>query len=175
LKKAVSILLIFSVVSPFWLFISILKYEKLCLKKEIKRNIIAGINKSELALLKFSREEINIKLRWEHPKEFEYNNEMYDIVESEIRNDSVYYWCWRDYEETQLNKKLDILVKHASGMNKKNTEQANQIMNFFSSFYNNNFADNYNLKPPVSKAVFPIWLLNYSSRNTIPDTPPPRS
>ena len=175
MKKAVSILLIFSVVSPFWLFFSILQFEKHSLKKEIKRNIIAGINKSELVLLKFSKEEIKTKLRWEHSKEFEYNNEMYDIVESEAKNDSIFYWCWWDYEETNLNKKLDMLVKHASGMNKKNTEQANRITNFFSSFYYNNFADDYNIESPISKAAFPICLLNYSSRNTIPDTPPPQS
>lgn len=175
MKKAVSILLIFSVVSPFWLFYSILQYEKQCLKKEIKRNIIAGINKNELVLLKFSREEINTKLRWEHSKEFEYNNEMYDIVESENRNDSVYYWCWWDYEETQLNKKLDSLVRTASGMDKKNTEHAQRITNFFSSFYYSNFFETEDFKHPVSEAVFSILLFSYKSRNSIPDTPPPKS
>jgi len=175
LKKAVSILLIFSVVSPIWLFFSILQFEKQSLKREIKRNIIAGIEKNELVLLKFSRKEINTKLRWEHSKEFEYKNEMYDVVTYEIRDDSVYYWCWWDYEETQLNKKLDLLVKTASGMDKKNTEHAKRITNFFSFFYHYNFFETEDFKRPVSEAVFSILLLNYKSRKNIPDTPPPRS
>lgn len=135
LKKIISILLIFAISSPFWLFFSILQYEKKCLKKEIKRNIIAGINKSELVLLKFSAEEIETELKWEHSKEFEYKNEMYDVVETETRNDSTFYWCWWDYEETNLNKKLDKLVEQAAGTNNKNAEKANRISVFFSSFY----------------------------------------
>ena len=84
--------------------------EKAALKREIKWKMIAGIDQNELVLLKFSKEEAETKLRWEHSKEFEYDGQMYDIVSKEIKGDSIYYRCWWDYEEPALNRKLQQLV-----------------------------------------------------------------
>lgn len=106
MKKLFPIFLLLCLAAPFALTYSYLKVEKHQLKRSIKHQIIDGINKSELVLLRFSKKEIKEKLEWEHSKEFEYEGEMYDVVEKVETTDSVSYWCWWDYEETRLNKQL---------------------------------------------------------------------
>ncbi|MFH1049421.1 MAG: hypothetical protein V1779_00660 [bacterium] len=53
----------------------------------MKWNMIAGLDKDELVLLKFTEEELVLKLRWEHSKEFEYHYQMNDIVDQAIQGD----------------------------------------------------------------------------------------
>ena len=60
--------------------------------------MIAGIDKSELVLFKFSKEETTTKLNWKHAKEFEFNQQMYDVVEKQVSKDSIHYWCWWDFK-----------------------------------------------------------------------------
>lgn len=79
-------------------------------KKEVKQNIIAGINKSELQILQFHHQEVEQKVEWEHSKEFEFEGKMYDVVEKEIINDSIRFFCWLDEEETELNRRLKSLL-----------------------------------------------------------------
>lgn len=71
---------------------------------------MAKVDRSELVLFKFSTEDAASKLEWEHSKEFEYENEMYDVVQTETKGDTISYWCWRDHEETALNKELTALT-----------------------------------------------------------------
>ena len=173
MKKIISILLILFTLAPFWLFFSLLQYEKYVVKEEIKKAIVAGIDKSELELLRFSKEETT-KLEWEDSKEFEYMGEMYDVVETEIKGDSIYYLCWWDYEETKLNKQLDLLVKQATSSNHRNRERTERLQNLLSSFYINS---DFNLKDfnnNESKNIYSRYQINYSTRNISPDTPPPR-
>jgi hypothetical protein len=112
-----------------------LKHQKKQIKKEIKRKIISEVDKSELVLLKFTEEEKNSQLTWEHSKEFEYKGEMYDIIETYKVGDTAYYWCWWDHEETKLNKQLNHLVSLAMGSNPKNQDNQQRLMNFFKSLY----------------------------------------
>lgn len=80
------------------------------MKKEVKHKIIAGVDKEDLVLLAFTKEEAEQQLNWEHSKEFEFKGNMYDIVEQSATSDSVYYWCWWDKEETVLMQKLYALM-----------------------------------------------------------------
>ncbi len=52
--------------------------------------------------LKFSKTEITTKLNWKHSKEFEFNNQMYDVVDKVVTRDSIRYWCWWDFKETEI-------------------------------------------------------------------------
>lgn len=127
--------MLFSFVAPVATTYIILRYQKKLVKREVKRKIIAGIDKSELVLLKFTDEEKQSQLKWKHSKEFQYKGEMYDIVEKEIRGDTTYYWCWWDHEETKLNKQLMGLVSRALGNNPKNQENQKRFYKFFSSLF----------------------------------------
>lgn len=107
--------------------------EKYRIRKEVKRQIIAGIDKNELVLLTFSRAAINTDLRWEHAREFEYRGEMYDIVETNETGDSISYWCWWDHRETALNKSLDKLTQSACGQSPGSKEKQQRLQDFVRS------------------------------------------
>jgi hypothetical protein len=54
-----------------------------------------------------------MKLRWEDPGEFEYDGQMYDVVETWTVGGTVYYRCFWDREETRLNNQLRELAARA--------------------------------------------------------------
>lgn len=134
-SRVFSIILILCFVAPVTTTYIILKYQKKQVKREVKWKMIAGIDKEELVLLKFTQEEKRTQLKWKHSKEFEYKGEMYDIVESKLVGDTTYYWLWWDHEETKLNKQLSHLVSYALGQNPKNKENQKRLQNFFKSLY----------------------------------------
>jgi len=92
-----------------------LQVEKAMVKKEVRRHIISGIDKDGLVLLEFSRTETEPLLRWEHSREFEYDGQMYDIVDSWVVGDTVYYRCFWDRAETRLNEQLRKLAVRSHG------------------------------------------------------------
>jgi hypothetical protein len=115
-----------------------LRYQKKQVKREIKWKIANHLDRDELTLLKFSSKETKTKLQWKHSKEFEYNGDMYDIVTSESRGDSIVYWCWWDNKETQLNKQLAQLVLRSLNRDPQNQNQKWQIQNIIKSLFHSN-------------------------------------
>lgn len=174
MKKFISVILILTIVSPFWLLLSLIQLEKYMLKKEIKESVLVGIDKTDLVFLKFSIDEAEHELDWEHSKEFEYNGEMYDIIDEFEKDDSVYFWCWWDFEETKLNKQLDELVRQANDFNDHNRARSEKLQNLISSFYFNN--------PCLSRFYidrgennYSRYVINIETRSLTPEIPPPRS
>jgi hypothetical protein len=153
--KITTIILFICLTAPVVITFPILKYQKKLIKREIKWKIIAGMDKSELVLLKFSKRDLN-DLNWKHSKEFEYKSQMYDIVEFQKKNDTSYYWCWWDHAETALNKKLNSIVIGALGHNQDNKEN----LFYLDAFYKNLFCEsNFNLYR--NKQVFVDSKINY--------------
>jgi len=137
LRKArlLGILLLLCLITPFASTYMFLKLQKKQIKKEIKWKMIAGLDKDELVSLKFTKEEAQIKLRWKHSKEFEYNGEMYDIAQNSTQGDSVFYWCWWDHKETKLNQQLNELVAFALGNNQQRKNNQEQLIDFYKSLF----------------------------------------
>lgn len=127
------ILLFVCLITPVVTTFIFLQYQKKQIKREVKWRIIAGIDREELVLLKFTEKEKQTRLNWKHAREFEYSGEMYDIVETELKGDTIYYWCWWDHEETKLNKQLEELVSFACGNNAGTKENQKQLFKFFKS------------------------------------------
>lgn len=149
------------------------KIQKKQIKRTIKRKIIAGIDKSELVLLKFTEKEKQTQLRWEHSKEFEYRGQMYDITDFQAVGDTTYYWCWWDYEETNLNKQLNKKLSESLEGNPLN--QKRQLKLF--SFLNTLFWDQIQISIPenfffLSKTEF-IFSENHYSTLLYSQPPPP--
>ena len=120
---------------PFILTYSYLHHQKKQIKREIKRQIISGLEKRDLVLLKFNAEELETQLKWEHSKEFEFKGEMYDIVSSEKKNDTTYFYCWWDNDETQLNKTLRELVLGFWGTNNDQKEKQNSLKHYAKNLF----------------------------------------
>lgn len=104
-------------------------------KKEVKQNIIAGINKTELQILQFHHQEVDQKVEWEHSKEFEFEGKMYDVVEKEIINDSIRFFCWLDEEETELNKRLKSLLTDVYQKDVPLKMKNDLVLDFYKSLY----------------------------------------
>jgi hypothetical protein len=171
-QKFVGISLFFCLVAPLVATFTCLHYQKSLVRKEVKHQMIAGMDKDELVLLKFTKEESQTKLRWEHSKEFEYNSQMYDIAEKEIKGDTIYYWCWWDHEETRLNRQLDDLVANVLGNNPQKRERQEKLVEFYKKLYWKSYSDSLALTEQIS-INYPIYKENYSSiYHTIPDPPP---
>lgn len=134
MKKLIAILLFVCLISPFFVGLRTYELQLKKIKKSIKHKITENINQSLLVRLSFHRTEVT-QLEWEHSKEFKYNEFMYDIISEEIKPDSVIYWCWLDYEETQLEKSLKKLVAEASGKNTDNTHSKNLIKNLLQKVF----------------------------------------
>ncbi|WKK85957.2 hypothetical protein QYS48_02595 [Marivirga arenosa] len=111
------------------------QYEKILLRHEVKEKLIHSIDRSELVLIALSNDQAEEELDWEHSKEFEYQDEMYDVVEVEKTSDSVKYWVWWDHAETNLNKKLSKLVNEIFGNDQKKKDQESQLISFYKSLY----------------------------------------
>ncbi|MFH6983551.1 hypothetical protein [Marinoscillum luteum] len=112
--KIPAILLLCVLSIPFMGTYTWLRVEKYQLKRQIKRQLIAQTDKNDLILLKIAHKDSSL-LSWEHSKEFEYKGEMYDVVERYQNEDTTYYRCWWDHEETRLNRQLQVLVNKAFG------------------------------------------------------------
>lgn len=125
--RLLAITWLFFLLVPFWLYFAILQWEKEEVRHEVKEKIIEGMDRDELELLTFTKKESK-NLYWEHSKEFKYQGEMYDIVERRTTQDSVYFWCWWDREESRLNQKLTNLV---SGKVHSSPEQKNNQKRYF--------------------------------------------
>ncbi len=151
-----------------------LHYQKTIVKKEVNRQIIAGIDKDDLVLLKFSKEDAQTKLRWEHSKEFEYNHQMYDVVETMTLGDTIYYWCWWDREESKLNRQLEELAAQALVKDSKIREKLERLISCFKSLYCT-FSFNWNVSvPELLYKQFCLFSYLYSSIIIQPPTPPPQ-
>lgn len=154
--------------------LTFLHYQKIMLKKEVKQRIIAGIEKKELVLLKFTKLESKTKIHWENSKEFEYNGEMYDIVETKIVGGIIYYWCWLDYEETGLNKKIDDVVYFVLRHDKQRKENEKRVEKFFNSLFFCSLPNWNNFVVPSSQTII-THKYSYKSISYPPPVPPPKN
>ena len=129
------VLFLLLLVVPITACFVVLKNQQRQIRKEVKWKMIAGIDKNELVLLKFSKKEINTTLNWKHNREFQFQNEFYDIVEKRVHKDSVYYWCWWDNEETQLSRKLDELTSMYWKKNPDHKQKKEGLQKLFKNLF----------------------------------------
>lgn len=134
-SKIASIWLILLLVLPGSASFLWLKHQKLTIRKEVKSLIINGIPKSNLICLKFINEELDSLVNWKNATEFEYQGQLYDIVESKINGAHVEFWCWSDHEETELDRQLDELCARKMGQNTQNRENQERLIQFYQNLY----------------------------------------
>lgn len=173
-RQIYGIFLFFCFVVPIATTYSFLQFRKFQIKKEIQEIKEAGMNKEALVFLKFSKKDAEEELEWEHALEFEYNGQMYDVFESETRGDSIFYWTWKDDEETQVNEKLDELMAYALGNDPQKKEHQEHLSHFYKSLYIE-FASTWKLTALPYQEQSHTYELNRSSISFPPPYPPPKS
>jgi hypothetical protein len=175
LKRFLAILFILSLTAPFTVPFIYLNYQKKQVKKEVKEKIISGLERKHLVFLTFSRDELYNELSWHHSHEFEYNGEMYDVVEANYKEDSVSFWCWQDKEEKSIDEKIDELVTQTLINNPRNQENQKRINNYYKIHF---LQCNQGWNPiSVFKSKVPCHkhISFYTSVYITPPLPPPKT
>lgn len=169
-----SLLSLSFVVDPVGWAFSWISLKKTIVKKDVRKRITAGIEVGNLVLLKFKKEETGSLLRWEHSGEFEYNGQMYDVVETWTQGNTVYYRCWRDEEETRLNSQLKETVARALGEAPKVEEKSTLWSSSLKSSCFIITKERKILPPGLFREPLRALSDFYSSIVIRPPTPPPR-
>ena len=172
--KFTSITLLFVLASPLLVPYCWLQYEKFVVKDEAENRIAEGIDEDELVLLKFSGEESLTEVRWEDPGEFEYKGQMFDIVDTRIEGDTIYYSCWWDKEETLILKQLAELSLIPCNSDPKDKEAKERLYSYFKTLcapVNFNWSP---INPWKNNPLNSIYLASSSSFLSKPPSPPPR-
>jgi len=113
------------------------------------------------------------KLNWKHSHEFEFNGQMYDVVNKEIHGKTTVLWCWNDSKETAINKQIDKLLAFALGNNQQSKETQKRLNNYFNSLFYNElqplkiFINHNNYQYSIYKVVYHLLRLS-------PPSPPPQ-
>lgn len=103
-------------------------------KEEVRQNINTKKYEEEKVLFKFTSEDSS-KLYWEHSREFQYEGEMYDVIRSEKKNDTIWYWCYWDKKETKLKRDLAQLSIRILPPSDQQQKSQNCINHFFKTLY----------------------------------------
>lgn len=159
-KQILSFILLFILIVPVVVTYTWLQQHKRAVKREVKWNMIAGIDKKELVFFTFSNKDIVTKLRWEHDKEFEFQKQMYDVVEKVVAKDSTKLWCWWDHDETKLNKQLQRLLVGVFQNDLESKTKQNAAYKFYTLLF---FQPQFSWKP----FFLTIYNKQFNGKNTI--------
>jgi hypothetical protein len=161
-------------IAPFYGTYFYLSLQQKAIQEAVKRKLKEGILENELVRLSFSKKEIPSLLKWEHDKEFEYNGQMYDVVEVADIGDSLQYLCWWDKAETATKKNKQKLL-HAKI---DTSNPANHFPFTFSDYYKSIYFINHPINggeplenghnKPITNSTFTGILIVQSL------SPPPR-
>jgi hypothetical protein len=168
LKRLISFLLILSIFCSLIGYYLIFKIEQFQVKERVEREILKNIPEEELTIIIIPQDKMD-QIKWtEENKEFKYNGEMYDLVKSIKRGDTIHYYCYNDVQETKLITILDKLVKEQSDNSKTKTLQKQTHINYF--FQRSTSL----LNSQISTITFNDIVIHYKSikRDIIP--PPPK-
>jgi hypothetical protein len=173
-RRIKGILLLSVLISPVLITYYWLEYKKSLVKHEIQCRMMQGVHNDELILLKFTREESETKLRWEHPGEFEYNRQMYDVAKTRVRGDTLYFWCFWDHGETRLNREIAELVTKAFKNDPQQREKHQRLQSFFKSLYCSDLLNWRPIAPSPGLKGPCIGTIFLPSLSFPPPKPPPR-
>ena len=146
-------------------------------KKEVKANFLKGIPKTALVTLAIDRKEAASVLHWEHQGEFEYQGQLYDVVDSFQRNDTLVYWCWWDKKETHIRHQLKALMANILEQDLPQRENQKHLYVFFKSlFCAPPSAVAWTLRPPRLEIQTPVAqrACSISTFERAPPAPPPK-
>ena len=93
------------------------------------------IPREDLVHFKFTDAQLETELDWEHSREFEYLDEMYDVVYREQIGATTHLWCWWDHEETALNKTVRDAVANSLQDHPAQKQDSERLTQFFKSLF----------------------------------------
>ncbi|MFZ1786785.1 MAG: hypothetical protein WAT92_00675 [Saprospiraceae bacterium] len=169
-----SILFFLCLFAPTATTFLLLSHQKIQIKKEVKEHIDSEKDTERLVLLKFTEQEKQEELEWEHAAEFEYQNQMYDVVKSEVHGDTTFYWCWHDIEETEINQQLKALICLSFDDRPEKDGFLQKFQNLYKSFYHSNGKLPFKNIPTQNQGIWDYTQHIQTINSLDPDSPPPK-
>lgn len=151
-----------------------LNRQKDLVKKEVAEKIQKGLEREKLVLFKVGLGEVKTRFRWLSSHEFEFDDKLYDVVESAVSEETVFLWCWPDDEEARLEKEINQMISRSLGQKGtagvKQDERSPAPKNWPFLLLPGRQRSQLKLLSFVCPRAFP----NYFGLSPQPPTPPPR-
>lgn len=175
LKTVTTIILTLILAVPYFGAYLYLNSVKIQNRKEIHSVLRTMKQPADLVLLKFTTKETLEKLRWEHDREFEYNGQMYDIVEATASGDTVIYLCYPDHKETRINKELGKSLARATGQDPSRKSQNDRLTEVFKLTFLQTLSTWTPTVPALLSVNHSPLTIYHSSSAPSPPSPPPKT
>ena len=173
-RRILGVLVLASLMLPFLVAWQFLERRIFDVKKEIHDRINAEEIEPDV-LLKFTPVQ-SAQLAWEHDREFMYQGMMYDIICSEMFNDTIWYWCHLDIKESTLKRKLNNLLVNGVDSAPLNQDHNKQLTHFFKTlFFVSSKAATTAYLSSSQEILFAYADQHYVSPGSSPPAPPPEN
>ena len=113
-------------------------------------------------------------LRWEHDREFEYRGQMYDIISSEVKGDTTYFYAYWDKLESIINHKLNELITLHLGGEADEKDESQLVVSLLKALYIHPNQDSAKILEKIDPVKFLEIKAIYNSTLQGIDGPPPR-
>ncbi|MFZ4619327.1 MAG: hypothetical protein ACOYNS_02120 [Bacteroidota bacterium] len=125
-------------------------------RHDVKMNIIKGLPDDAFTIITRPLNDPSSPLEFEDDEEFKLYGEMYDIVRTEVRNDSITYVAFHDEKETSLNISLATAVDERTSMDPAAMQSTLKLLAFGQLQY---------LDPVIGIFSIPEYRVLYSRQN----------
>lgn len=172
MRKLISILFLFLLFGPLTVALSWLHYQKKVIHQEVKNGVISE-NKEVLVPFEFSEETFKHLHFSRGSEEFEYNGEMYDVIEIKHLNGKIILFCWHDSKETKINKQLDELYGYILNSNPQRNKTLFHVNLFMKNLYSEDLSLVHLDIPSLNNVPHTHKSNHLRSLTYTPPTPPP--
>jgi len=153
----------------------IFKLQQFYVRHEIKQKLKTGVPEDELVLLQIPKtleEHPNESFQRIHSREFRYKGHMYDIVRSEVRGDTTWYYCIADVKETELFANLDEMIERDMNHNPERKKETQNLQRLINTLF---LVDSRQPSWTLPEAAFELlpYQFQLNTWNPIPSSPPP--
>jgi len=135
MRKSLSIITLLCFIIPAISVYTFLLAEKENIKKINREKLFSENNFNNWIKIELTEEEAHHLIEWENDHEFEYNQNMYDVVKREQSGNHLIYWCYQDVEESLINEQLGELFSYLSGGHSTRPETRHLLEKVFKKLY----------------------------------------
>jgi hypothetical protein len=165
----IAIFLCVSIAGPMSLGMAAFELRFWELKENFSERYVQSQNQERIQTLVFSKSEISQVLKWEHDREFEYQGQMYDVLEIHDKGEQVEYLVWHDEEESELKEK----EREYEDFDPKDQERPQSKSSFHLTFFFQEIPPTSFLKLSAERLESVQIETFWKNLNTLPITPPP--
>lgn len=164
MQKRYALLLLGCFILPLFATYAWLRFERKCIKREVKQEILGKIALKDCSRFEFTYQQ-EVNLDWEHSAEFSIKGQKYDVIlKKKTASGTTIYYCWKDVKESAIDKEITSVVNDFLGGNPAKDKQHKSVTHLakdlpveeptyiFEVISVENFlkGGNYNRKPQVS-------------------------